>query len=64
MNDFTLREAVHLGQDLDANLHDVKKIIILGTVWDRYSMKLENYRITNAKVYVFSDSVLCVLLCV
>ena len=33
----TLRAAVHLGQDYEANLRYVKNI--LGIVWDSYSMK-------------------------
>ena len=84
----TLRAAVHLGQDHDANLHYVKShwnsvgqlfnetgkliseqkeitgvstIAFKDATWMSTSLLCEKaYRITNAKVCVFSDSVLCV----
>ena len=85
----TLRAAVHLGQDYEANLryvknnlwnsvgllfHETGKLIserkvITGVstigfkdaAWMSTSLLCEKaYQITNAKVYVFSDSVLCV----
>ena len=85
----TLRTAVHLGQDHDANAHYVrnnlwnsvgllfhqtgkliseqKEITGVSTTgfkdakWMSTSLLCEKaYRITNAKTYVFSDSVLCV----
>ena len=85
----TLRAAVHLGQDYEANLWYVKKnlwnsvgqlfnetgkliseqkeitgvstIKLKDDTWMSTSLLCEKaYQITNAKAYVFSDSVLCV----
>ena len=86
----TLRAAVHLGQDHDANLHYVKNHLwnsvrqlfnengkLIGEQKNHWCKALniskmqrgcrqtwreeKAYRITNATVYVFSDSVLCVV---
>ena len=47
---FILRAAIHLGQDFEENLRYVKN-----NLWTS-----NTYQITNAKTYVFSDSVRCV----
>ena len=87
--DTTLRAAVHLGQDPDANLHFVKNHLgnCVGQFFNEHEKLIgeqkeisgvrtinfkvfswmstsllcsEAYQITNAKTYIFSDSVLCV----